>query len=188
MTKTLSGKLALMKCQNQLCSYGTWENDMHCIIELEKLDCLVIRGKSKPMDKNKFRIYQSEQNIKDELIQWFHINETNVDNLILSSNVVVGTSIFHEKEYKIKKCCNPSQKTSKLLEIYQSNIKNNNRPIWEFYTDGSLKTIDDIKKMAIGWILVNTNNSNSIEVEFSAANFGWLSSTKAKVQFCQLFW
>ena len=24
MTKTLSGKLALMKCQNQLCSYGTW--------------------------------------------------------------------------------------------------------------------------------------------------------------------
>ena len=30
-TKTLSGKLALMKCQNQLCNYGTWENDMHCI-------------------------------------------------------------------------------------------------------------------------------------------------------------
>ena len=43
MTKTLSGKLALINCQNQLCSYGTWENDMHCIVELEKLDCLVIR-------------------------------------------------------------------------------------------------------------------------------------------------
>ena len=60
------------------------------------------------MGENKFRIYQSEQNIKDELIQWLHINKTNVDNLILSSNVVVGTSIFHEKEYKIRKCCNPS--------------------------------------------------------------------------------
>ena len=35
--------------------------------------------------------------------------------------------------------------------------------------------------MAIGWILVSTNNSNSIEVEFSAANFGWPSSTKAEV-------
>jgi len=73
------------------------------------------------------------------------------------------------------------KKISKLLEIYQSNIKNNNRPIWEFYTDGSLKTIDNTKKMAIGWILVNTNNSNSIEVEFSAVNFGWPSSTKAEV-------
>src|SRR2546423_14752425 len=133
------------------------------------------------MGENKFRIYQSEQNIKDELIQWLHINETNVDNLILSSNVVVGTSIFYEKEYEIIKYCNPSQKISKLLEIYQSNIKNNNRPIWEFYTDGSLKTIDDIKKMAIDWILVSTNNSNSIEVEFSAANFGWPSFTKAEV-------
>src|SRR5947209_6292327 len=69
MTKTLSGKLALMKCQNQLCSYGTWENDMHFIVELEKLDCLVIRSKSKPIGENKFRIYQSEQNIKKELIQ-----------------------------------------------------------------------------------------------------------------------
>ena len=37
-------------------------------------------------------------------------------------------------------------------------------------TFGSLKTIDDTKKMAIGWILVSTNNSNSIKVEFSAAN------------------
>ena len=35
--------------------------------------------------------------------------------------------------------------------------------------------------MAIGWILVNTNNSNSIEVEFSVANFGWPSFTKAEV-------
>ena len=181
MTKTLSGKLALMKCQNQLCNYGTWENETRCIVELEKLNCLVIRGKSKPMGENKFRIYQSEQNIKDELIKWLHINETNVDNLALSSNVVVGTSIFHEKEYEIRKCCNQSQKTSKLVEIYQNNIKNNNRPIWEFYTDGSLKTIDDTKKMAIGWILVNTNDSNSIEVEFSAANLGWPSSTKAEV-------
>ena len=35
--------------------------------------------------------------------------------------------------------------------------------------------------MAIGWILVSTNNSNSIEVGFSAANFSWPSSTKAEV-------
>ena len=35
--------------------------------------------------------------------------------------------------------------------------------------------------MAVGWILVNTNNTNTIEVEFSAANFGWPSSTKAEV-------
>ena len=115
MTKTLSGKLALMKCQDQLCSYGTWENDTHCIVELEKSKCLVIRSKSKPMGENKFRIYQSEQNIKEELIKWLHINEDNIDNLILSSNIVVGTSIFHEKEYEIRKCCNPRQKTSKLL-------------------------------------------------------------------------
>ena len=69
MTKTLSGKLALMKCQNQLCSYGTWKNDTHCIVELEKSNCLVIRNKFKPMGENKFRIYQSKQNIKDELIK-----------------------------------------------------------------------------------------------------------------------
>ena len=66
------------------------------------------------------------------------------------------------------------------MEIYQHNIQNN-RPIWEFYTDGSLKTIDDQKKMAVGWILVNTNDTNTIKVEFSAANFGWPSSTKAEV-------
>ena len=176
VTKTLSGKLALLKCQKQNCNRGSWQNNNQCIIELEKSKCLVIRGKSKPMGENKYRIYQSEQNIKDELIKWLEISESSVGNTFTSSNILVNTSIFHEKEFEIRKCCNPSIKTSKLVEIYQHNLQND-RPIWEFYTDGSLKTIDAHKKMAVGWILVNTNDTNTIEVKFSAANFGWPSST-----------
>ena len=53
---------------------------MHCIVELEKLNCLVIRGKFKPMGENKFRIYQSEQNIKDELIKWLIYRRIVKDN------------------------------------------------------------------------------------------------------------
>ena len=132
------------------------------------------------MGENKYRIYQSKQNIKYELIKWLEISESSVGNTITSSNILVNTSIFHKKEFEIRKCCNPSIKTSKLMEIYQHNLQND-RPIWEFYTDGSLKTIDNHKKMAVGWILVNTNDTNTIEVEFLAANFGWPSSTKAEV-------
>ena len=122
VTKTLSGKLALLKYQEQNCNHGSWQNNKQCIVELEKSKCLVIRGKSKPMGENKYRIYQSKQNIKYELIKWLEINENSVSNIITSSNILVSASIFHEKEFEIRK----------------------------FYTDGFLKTIDDQKKMAVG--------------------------------------
>ena len=56
-----------------------------------------------------------------------------------------------------------------------------NKKSYYFYTDGSLKQIDNNIMMAIGWIQVESIDSKKIIAEFFAANIEWPSSMKAEI-------
>ena len=137
----------------------------------------MIIGRTKKQPNNIIIIKQRKSNIERE----FEIMIRNLKSFInVTDSIIISLNINQEKERDLNLICSGNIKIEKLSEILQDNVINN-RKSYQFYTDGSLKQIDNNIVMAIGWIQVESINSKKIIAEFNAANIEWPSSTKAEI-------
>src|ERR1043166_5643843 len=148
-----------------------------CIIEVQKRKCNMIIGRTKKQPNNIIIIKQRKSNIERE----FDIMLRNLQSSInVMDSVIISLDIDQEKERDLNLICDGNIKVEQLLEILRDNVIKN-RKSYHFYTDSSLKKIDNNIVMAMGWIQVESIDSKNIIAEFNAANIEWPSSTKAEI-------
>ena len=140
---------------------------------------MIIWGKTRKGKNRKYRIHQSRKNVEYEISNFLNVEEHKHFTIETKEQIWINTGHYWDKKQLLDDILNDGEKKSELLNILYNNI-NTNKFNYKFYTDGSLMERDKIKKMDIGWLLKNEEENNT-DLEFKAANVGWLSSTKAEI-------
>jgi len=122
----------------------------HCVIPLKKKFSLIIKSKiSDTIDVNR-KVKIIDQMVADLI---YEIKNLIKEDIIPMEDVVVEVDSTNERYNLIENIIgytnNGSPAVRQLTEIYKDN-KQNNRTIYTFYSDGSLKLTKDIAKMGIG--------------------------------------
>ena len=120
--KSKDNKLNLISCTDVNCNIGVHMNTK-CIVQIEKSNSLIIKGKVTKIEKNGFKINQSKLNIENELKNLLNTNEITLDKITHEPQITI--SPYDEKINLIKQGIKKSNKQKELINIYKENFNKN---------------------------------------------------------------